>query len=180
MTSVWLSPELKAIRAGRPPSALSGGNLDSLWVEAPVADFRLKRSGMVPLGFQGMLLLAHISESADHDQRRHTVRLYETSKATFVVEIILASADEACIPHCVAEEVESLADAERVLNDYDPSGQAALRLTVDRDMDALSVAEMADALRRDAHHLASDFDTARQAVFFAAGRQSHSLLKGIN
>jgi hypothetical protein len=180
MTSVWLSPELKAILAGRTPAALAGGGLSCLWAEAPVGRFRLKRSGTVPLAFEGMLLLSHTSEGSDDSQRRHTVRLYETTGGQFIVEIILASADESCIPHCIAEEVDSLEKAETVLNAYDPSGQAALRLTVDRDMDALSVAEMADALRRDALHLASDFDLARQAVFAAAGQQSQFQLQGIN
>jgi hypothetical protein len=172
MTSVWLSPELKAIRAGRMPRSLSGGGLSSLWSDAPTGKYVLRRSGMRPLSFTGMLLLEHVNQVEDESERRHAVRLYETTDGIFIVEISLASVDGSVLVHSRTEEVGSLAEAEAVLNEYDPSSQAALSLTVDDDIDAFSMATMADRVRSDAERLKLDFEIARLAVFSAARNEN--------
>ena len=172
MTSVWLSPELKAIRAGRMPRSLAGGGLSSLWSDAPVGKYVIRRSGMRPLSFTGMMLLEHVNRVDDESERCHSVRLYETVDGIFIVEISLASVDGSVLVHSRTEEVASLAEAETVLNAYDPSSQAALSLTVDDDIDAFSMATMAERVRSDAERLKLDFEVARLAVFAAARNEN--------
>ena len=172
MTSVWLSPELKAIRAGRMPRSLSQGGLLSLWSDAPTKKYVLRRSGMRPLSFTGMLLLEHVNRVEDESERCHAVRLYETTNGVFIVEISLASFDGSVLVHSRTEEVCSLAEAEVVLNDYDPSSQTALSLVVDSDIDTFSMAVMADRVRGDAERLKLDFEVARLAVFSAARNEN--------
>jgi predicted hotdog family 3-hydroxylacyl-ACP dehydratase len=172
MTSVWLSPELKAIRAGRMPRSLAGGGLSSLWSDAPMEKYVLRRSGMRVLSFTGMLLLEHVNQVEDESKRCHAVRLYETTNGIFIVEISLASADGSVLVHSRTEEVNSLAEAEAVLNEYDPSSQAALSLTVDDDIDTFSMATMVERVRDDAERLKRDFETARLAVFSAARNEN--------
>ena len=172
MTSVWLSPELKAIRAGRMPRSLSQGGLSSLWSDAPTKKYVLRRSGMRPLSFTGMLLLEHVNRAEDESARCHAVRLYEATNGVFIVEISLASFDGSVLVHSRTEEVCSLAEAEVVLNDYDPSSQTALSLVVDSDIDTFSMAVMADRVRGDAERLKLDFEVARLAVFSAARNEN--------
>jgi hypothetical protein len=169
MSSVWLSPELKAIRAGRMPRALAaGGGFASLWSDAPTEQFLVRRSGARPLSFTGMVLLNHENSDGNDADRRHAIRLYETTNGVFIVEIALFAVDGSITSHAVAEEVGSLTDAEAFLAQYDPSGQAPLALAVDDDMDVFTVATMADRVRTEAERLRMDFELARNAVFAAA------------
>jgi hypothetical protein len=169
MSSVWLSPELKAIRAGRMPRALATGtSLESLWTDAPTERFRVRRSGAHPLAFTGMVLLSHENTVENNGHRRHAIRLYETINGAFIVEIALSATDDSILSHAVAEEVDSLSEAEVFLANYDPAGQAPLALTVDDDIDAFTVAVMADRVMAEAERLRIDFDLARNAVFAVA------------
>ncbi|MGL5116761.1 MAG: hypothetical protein ACRC7C_15690 [Beijerinckiaceae bacterium] len=170
MTSVWLSPELKAIRSGRSPRALTGGGLAGLWSDAPLARMILRRSGLRPLAFNGMLLVAHRNDAAGESLRCHTIRLYETADGVFIVEIALEAEDGSALPHAVVEEVSTLAEAEAFLNAYDPSAQAPLTLDVVEEHGAFPLARTADALSREALRLRDDFETARAAIFAAAGQ----------
>jgi hypothetical protein len=171
MSSVRLSPELNAIRAGRIPRALAlGTSLASLWTDAPTQRFLVRRSGAHPLAFTGMILLSHENGVENDGDRRHAVRLYETVNGVFIVEIALFAADDSVLAHSIAEEVISLADAEAFLSNYDPSAQARLALTVDDDIDAFTVATMAERVMSEAERLRADFDLARNAVFAAARR----------
>jgi hypothetical protein len=173
MSSVWLSPELKAIRAGRMPKALlSGSSLQSLWSDAPTKSYVLRRSGGKPLSFNGILLIEHVSREEDESLRRHAIRLYE---------IILATADDSILAHAIATEVESLADAEAFLATYDPAGQAALAVTVDEPtQDAFTVGDMAERLRAEAARLRNDFEEARVAVFAAARIEERETTQRVN
>jgi hypothetical protein len=182
MSSVWLSPELKAIRAGRMPKALlSGSSLQSLWSDAPTAAYVLRRSGAKPLAFNGVLLIEHVSREEDESLRRHAIRLYESTDGAFIVEIILATADDSILAHAIATEVESLADAEAFLATYDPAGQAALAVTVDEPtQDAFTVGDMAERLRAEAARLRNDFEEARVAVFAAARTEEQETTQRVN
>ncbi|MGL4636216.1 MAG: hypothetical protein ACRCWF_09565 [Beijerinckiaceae bacterium] len=180
MTSVWLSPELKAIRAGRMPRALSGGGLGSLWSDAPVQRFVLRRSGHRPVVFNGMLLLEHTNTVADESVRRHTVRLYETDYGRFMLEITLDTPDNSCIAHAMVEDVASLAEAEDMLRSYDPSGQAALALELSDEADGYSIARMALSLERDAARLRADFETTKAALFASAETTTADMLQRVN
>jgi hypothetical protein len=182
MSSVWLSPELNAIRAGRMPKALAAGHgLSSLWSAAPMERIVLRRSGDRPLSFTGMVLLSHENVVDDHALRRHAIRLYETQNGAFIVEIALFCADSGILRHSVATEVTSLDDAELFLSAYDPAGQAALALIVDEPgMDAFSIGTMADCLRADAERLRQDYNKARDAVFAAARNDDHDSTQRVN
>jgi hypothetical protein len=180
MTSVWLSPELKAIRSGRSPRALTGGGLAGLWSDAPVSRVVLRRSGQRPLSFEGMLLVGHVSDASDDSLRQHAIRLYETVAGFFVVEIALEAVDGSVLPHAVVEEVSTLAEAEAFLSAYDPAAQAPLTLDVVEEHGAFPLARMADALSREAARLRDDFETARAAVFAAAGQSTNDTLQRAN
>jgi hypothetical protein len=180
MTSVWLSPELKAIRSGRSPRALTGGGLAGLWSDAPLSRVVLRRSGMRPLVIDGMLLVSHVNACEDESLRRHAIRLYETASGFFAVEIALESGDGSVLPHALVEEVSTLAEAEAFLNAYDPAAQAPLTLDVVEEHGAFPLARTAHALSREASRLRNDFETARAAVFAAAGQSMSDTLQRAN
>jgi hypothetical protein len=170
MTSIWLSPELKAIRAGRSPRALASVELASLWSDAPVCHYLLRRSGGRPVRFDGILLVEHLPDGSDgHEgQRAHTARIYETTDQRIVVELVLSARDGSGIPHAKVEEVASLRDAQLFLELYDPSAQATFSLPLDIDVDGAEMDRHVSALRADVEHLRSDYDITRKAVFAAA------------
>jgi hypothetical protein len=182
MSSVWLSPELKAIRAGRMPKALlPSSSLQSLWSDAPTTAYVLRRSGAKPLSFSGILLVEHEPRTGDDSLRRHTIRLYETTDQIFVVEIALSAPDGSVLAHAVSTEVGSLAEAEVFLSTYDPAGQAALALTVDEpNHDAFTIADMAESLRVEASRLRNDFEEARAAVFAAGRIEEQDITQRVN
>jgi hypothetical protein len=152
MTSVWISPELTAAESGW----LAG--LDGAMTVEPAARFVLRRSGGRPLSFSGMLMLEHSDETTE-DARRHTIRLYETTAGTVVIEIVLASLDEDRLPHSVTAEVGTLDEVEMFLSSYDPAAEAAATCG--------SLLDQAVRLETEAGRLRLDFDMCRKAVFAA-------------
>ncbi len=159
MASLRLSPELKALHGGlqqaapAPVAAAHAGRID-----APTTRYVLRRSGMRPLAFTGMLLLSHSADDGNDLERRHAIRIYETTDLSFIVEIALFAPNGDGVAHASAVEVGSLQEVEDFLNAYDPSAQAALTLTVDESgIDAFAVGMLADSLRTDAERLRRDF-----------------------
>ncbi len=176
MVSVRLSPELKALHGGLPQAAPAAiATVDVAGPDAPTKRYVLRRSGMRPLAFTGMLLLSQGTDSGNDLERRHVIRIYETTDQTLIVEISLSAANGDGVAHALAVEVGSLCEVEDFLNAYDPAAQAALALTVDDSrIDAFAVGVMADCLRTDAERLRRDFQLAREALFAPGPHQDHA------
>jgi hypothetical protein len=156
MTSVWISPEMAAMLSG-------AAHADAAPAAAPAGAILLRRSGGRPIRFDGMLDHEH-AEPADEGERGHTIRIYETNRDGFVIEIALAADDGLAPPHVLAAEVGSLVEAEGVLFGYDPAAQAALRLDLGAGR-TTTIAADAARFEREAMRLRANFEAARAAVF---------------
>jgi hypothetical protein len=163
MTSVWISPELLAGGRRAAPAAAAA-------VSAPEQAFVLRRSGLRPLRFAGMLMIEHAGRATE-GERGHAIRIYETTSGSLVIEIALASASAESVAHIVTQEVDSMAAAEEFLRGYDPAGQAALLTALPGG--SRGVVAQAASLEREALRLRHDFEVARAAVFAAAGADDH-------
>ncbi|MGL4239971.1 MAG: hypothetical protein ACRCTI_02540 [Beijerinckiaceae bacterium] len=178
MSSVWLSPDLRTLRSGPIAAPLAAAAASAA---APSERFVLRRSGARPLTFTGMLLLEHTARDRDAHERRHAIRVYETSGGRMIVAIELSLPSGEGIAHGVVAELETLQQAADFLDAYDPAGQAALALSVDdRDADAFSIGRMAESLRADAERLRNDFQQARDAIFAAARHDEHDTSRRVN
>jgi hypothetical protein len=177
MTSVWLSPDLKRLNPGPAPGLAAVVDPGRM----PCGRIALRRSGGRPLVFQGMLLIEQTATDIEGAVRRHVIRVYETEGGAFVVEVTLAAGDGDGVPHTIAAEVSTLAEAEDFLRDYDPDDQAALTLTLDDPArDAFSIGEMAHALRNDADRLRQDFAILRDGLLASSRFDENDTSRRVN
>jgi hypothetical protein len=177
MNSVWISPELSlgVQNRGMTPIAPLPAAV------APEIAYIIRRSGQRPLRFEGMLMVEHVSP-AEGMERRHTIRLYETTQGAVVIEIALEAADGSVLPHIVTEMVDSMGEAESFIRSYDPAAQAPLMLDLS-SLDGQSISAQAAALETGARRLRTDFEQVRAAVLSATdtdGASQDNLAKRTN
>jgi hypothetical protein len=153
MSLVWTHPELDALLRWR--MAPAG---EAVPEARPDASVRLRRSGTMPLVFEGMLLASH--QGTEQTGRRHTIRLYETTDETYVVEIVLSDPDGSAPAFSMAEEADSLEEVLAVLSSHDPASQAAFHGGMTGD-----IAAEANKLFQEATRLRHDFNMACRTLF---------------
>jgi hypothetical protein len=154
MASIWISPEIAPATSGW----LAARAQAPARIAEPAERFLLRRSGGRPVSFSGMLMVEH-SGAGIEGERCHVIRLYETVAGTIVIEVVLGAGNDACLPHAIVAEVDSIDGARAFLASYDPSAEAS----------GTSGSIVAQALRleTEGRRIKADFDACRKAVFAA-------------